>query len=164
MKQDGCNKIKCSKCGTVQCDVCRKTIQDYTHFNDPNRGGKVGQCPLFDESEGRHEEEVSNAEAQTRKKVVEENPGLVRIFSVKSESDKLAKALFLLPLFQLLGIIKKPAYILTRCRTKKHCASQCPRTTSELRKSTSGQGFWVNNLAYDPSQYILQYLRAMLRT
>lgn len=76
VKQDGCNKIKCSKCGTVQCDVCRKTIQDYTHFNDPNRGGKVGQCPLFDESEGRHEEEVSNAEAQTRKKVVEENPGL----------------------------------------------------------------------------------------
>lgn len=81
VKQDGCNKIKCSKCGTVQCDVCRKTIHDYTHFNDTNRGGKVGQCPLFDESEGRHEAEVSNAEAQTRKMVVEENPGLGKSMS-----------------------------------------------------------------------------------
>ncbi|KAI3322115.1 hypothetical protein HD806DRAFT_536582 [Xylariaceae sp. AK1471] len=74
VKQDGCNKIMCTKCRTMQCDVCRKTIKDYSHFNDPKRGGKEGQCPLFDQSEERYEKEVSNAEAETRKKVVEENP------------------------------------------------------------------------------------------
>ncbi|KAJ8123557.1 hypothetical protein O1611_g9559 [Lasiodiplodia mahajangana] len=74
VKQDGCNKIKCTKCGTLHCDVCRKTIQDYSHFNDLKRGGKAGQCPLFDESQRRYETEVSSAEAQMRKKVVEENP------------------------------------------------------------------------------------------
>ncbi|GAP92320.2 putative ring finger protein [Rosellinia necatrix] len=74
VKQDGCNKIRCTKCGTLQCDVCRKTIADYSHFNDTRRGGKNGQCPLFDENEGRYEKEVSNAEAEMRKKVVEENP------------------------------------------------------------------------------------------
>ncbi|KAI1131330.1 hypothetical protein F5Y10DRAFT_74019 [Nemania abortiva] len=79
VKQDGCNKIRCSKCGTLQCDVCRQTIKDYSHFNDLRRGGKSGQCPLFDESEGRYEAEVSGAEAQMRKKVVEENPDVVRI-------------------------------------------------------------------------------------
>ncbi|KAK5624566.1 hypothetical protein RRF57_000282 [Xylaria bambusicola] len=78
VKQDGCNKIRCTKCGTLQCDVCRQTIKDYSHFNDTNRGGKVGQCPLFDVSEDRYKEEVSKAEVETRKRVVEENPEVVR--------------------------------------------------------------------------------------
>ncbi|KAI1821645.1 hypothetical protein F4861DRAFT_446107 [Xylaria intraflava] len=76
VKQDGCNKIKCTKCNTLQCDVCRQTIKDYTHFNDQRRGGKAGRCPLFDQSEERYEKEVSKAEVETRKKVVEENPGM----------------------------------------------------------------------------------------
>ncbi len=79
VKQDGCNKIRCTKCGTLQCDVCRKTIKDYSHFNDLKRGGKAGQCPLFDESEDRYEAEVSIAEAEMRKKVVKENPDVVRV-------------------------------------------------------------------------------------
>ena len=78
MKQDGCNKIRCTKCNTIQCDVCRKTIKDYSHFNDTRRGGKTGQCPLFDESENRYMEEVSKVETEMRKKVVEENPEVVR--------------------------------------------------------------------------------------
>ncbi|KAF2973054.1 hypothetical protein GQX73_g582 [Xylaria multiplex] len=74
VKQDGCNKIRCTKCGTLQCDVCRKTINDYSHFDDTRRGGRTGQCPLFDQSQDRYEQEVSSAEAEIRKKVVEENP------------------------------------------------------------------------------------------
>ncbi|KAI0872935.1 hypothetical protein GGS24DRAFT_491117 [Hypoxylon argillaceum] len=81
VKLDGCNKIRCSKCGTLQCDVCRKTIKDYSHFNDLKRGGKDGQCPLFDESEGRHQAEISSAEAEMRKKVVKENPNVRRCAS-----------------------------------------------------------------------------------
>jgi TRIAD3 protein (E3 ubiquitin-protein ligase RNF216) len=65
----------------MQCDVCRKTIKDYSHFNDPKRGGKQGHCPLFDQSEERYEKEVSNAEAEMRKKVAEENPEVVRALS-----------------------------------------------------------------------------------
>ncbi|KAI1736787.1 hypothetical protein F4680DRAFT_249810 [Xylaria scruposa] len=81
VKYDGCNKIRCTKCGTLQCDVCRQTIKDYTHFNDPNRGGKLGQCPLYDDSQGRYEKEVSNAEAEVRKNIVSENPDLVNVLT-----------------------------------------------------------------------------------
>ncbi|TGJ85412.1 hypothetical protein E0Z10_g3378 [Xylaria hypoxylon] len=74
VKQDGCNKIRCTKCGTLQCDVCRKTIKDYAHFDDLRRGGRTGHCPLFDASQDRYEKEVSSVEAEIRKKVVNENP------------------------------------------------------------------------------------------
>ncbi|TRX96607.1 hypothetical protein FHL15_002509 [Xylaria flabelliformis] len=76
VKIDGCNKVRCTKCGTLQCDVCRQTIKDYTHFDDTKRGGKLGQCPLYDQSQGRYEKEVSKAEAEVRKKIVSENPEL----------------------------------------------------------------------------------------
>ncbi|KAI0193416.1 ring finger protein [Xylaria flabelliformis] len=81
VKIDGCNKVRCTKCGTLQCDVCRQTIKDYTHFNDTKRGGKLGQCPLYDQSEGRYEKEVSKAEAEVRKKIVSENPELVNVLA-----------------------------------------------------------------------------------
>ncbi|KAI1169904.1 hypothetical protein F4777DRAFT_159798 [Nemania sp. FL0916] len=74
VKHDGCNKVRCTKCGALQCDVCRKTIKDYSHFNDTRRGGKSGRCPLFDKSEERHEIEVSKVEKEMKKKVVEANP------------------------------------------------------------------------------------------
>ncbi|KAH9883625.1 hypothetical protein F4778DRAFT_775109 [Xylariomycetidae sp. FL2044] len=79
IKQDGCNKIICTKCHTIQCDVCRKTVKDYSHFNDAGRGGKIGQCPLFDTTEQRHQEEVRQAEEATRKRVAEENPELLSV-------------------------------------------------------------------------------------
>ncbi|KAI0442562.1 hypothetical protein F4803DRAFT_562254 [Xylaria telfairii] len=77
IKIDGCNKVRCTKCMTLQCDVCRKTITSYSHFNDTTRGGKTGQCPLYDESRGRYEKEVSSAETEMLKKIVTENPDLV---------------------------------------------------------------------------------------
>ncbi|KAI1095048.1 hypothetical protein F5B19DRAFT_443173 [Rostrohypoxylon terebratum] len=76
VKLDGCNKVMCTRCRTLQCYVCRKTINSYNHFNDTARGGQKGQCPLFDKTELRHEEEIRQAEETTRKKVVAANPGL----------------------------------------------------------------------------------------
>ncbi|KAI1486651.1 hypothetical protein F5X96DRAFT_681852 [Biscogniauxia mediterranea] len=78
VKQDGCNKVVCTKCRTIMCDVCRQTVKDYSHFDDSRRGGKQGQCPLFDKSEARYDEEVREAEEKARKKVVEDNPQVVR--------------------------------------------------------------------------------------
>lgn len=74
LKSDGCNKIQCTKCGAIQCYVCRQTIKSYDHFNDVARGGKRGQCPLFDNTEARHQEEVQHAEEEARRKVAEANP------------------------------------------------------------------------------------------
>lgn len=62
-------------CRNVQCYVCSKSC-DYTHFDDSSRGGKKGNCPLFDSVEQRHEAEVRAAEEKARKQVEEENPGV----------------------------------------------------------------------------------------
>jgi E3 ubiquitin-protein ligase RNF216 len=58
----------------VQCYVCSASC-DYTHFNDTNRGGKAGNCPLFDQGtvDLRHDQEVRAAEEAARKKVVQED-------------------------------------------------------------------------------------------
>lgn len=69
--------MTCSRagCGNVQCYVCHKSC-DYSHFDDTTRGGKKGNCPLFENAELRHEEEVQAAEEKAREQVVQNNPGL----------------------------------------------------------------------------------------
>ncbi|KAI0848903.1 hypothetical protein F5Y00DRAFT_76729 [Daldinia vernicosa] len=76
LKLNGCNKICCTKCRTLQCYVCRQTITDYRHFDDSSRGGKEGQCPLFDKTEERHQQEVQQAEEQARQKMLEDNTNI----------------------------------------------------------------------------------------
>ncbi|KAI0116912.1 hypothetical protein F4814DRAFT_266602 [Daldinia grandis] len=76
LKLNGCNKICCTKCHTLQCYVCRQTITDYKHFDDSSRGGKNGQCPLFDKTEERHQQEVQQAEEKTRQKMLEDNTNI----------------------------------------------------------------------------------------
>ncbi|KAG5768564.1 hypothetical protein H9Q72_003959 [Fusarium xylarioides] len=77
IKEEGCNKMTCTRkgCGNVQCYVCSKSC-DYNHFNDESRGGKQGNCPLFESAEERHENEVNAAEKAAKQKVLEENPEL----------------------------------------------------------------------------------------
>ncbi|RBQ66832.1 hypothetical protein FVER14953_06240 [Fusarium verticillioides] len=77
IKEEGCNKMTCTRkgCGNVQCYVCSKSC-DYNHFNDESRGGKQGNCPLFESSEERHENEVNAAEKAAKQKLLEENPEL----------------------------------------------------------------------------------------
>jgi E3 ubiquitin-protein ligase RNF216 len=68
--------MTCTKasCMNVQCYVCHKSC-DYSHFNDATRGGKAGNCPLFDNGsvEIRHEQEVKAAEEAARKQAVQED-------------------------------------------------------------------------------------------
>ncbi|KAL2760099.1 hypothetical protein ACRALDRAFT_1079042 [Sodiomyces alcalophilus JCM 7366] len=75
VKTGGCNKMTCPQkgCGNVQCYVCSESCT-YDHFNDEDRGGKEGNCPLFDSQEARHDQEVRRAEERARRKVLAENP------------------------------------------------------------------------------------------
>ncbi|KAK6540391.1 hypothetical protein TWF694_009190 [Orbilia ellipsospora] len=74
VKESGCNKIICTRCSSMNCYLCSKVIKDYKHFNDPNRGGKVGNCLLFDNTEERHHNEVQAAEQAAIAKIRAENP------------------------------------------------------------------------------------------
>ncbi|KFX99740.1 hypothetical protein O988_03675 [Pseudogymnoascus sp. VKM F-3808] len=72
IKEDGCNKMNCP-CGNIQCYVCSKSCQ-YNHFDDERRGGKAGNCPLFDDVNKRHEEETKRAEEEVVEKLRREHP------------------------------------------------------------------------------------------
>ncbi|CAL3962936.1 unnamed protein product [Diplocarpon coronariae] len=75
VKEEGCNKMTCTSngCRNIQCYVCHKSC-DYSHFNDQNRGGKVGNCPLFESAEKRHDEEVTRAEKEILDQVLAAHP------------------------------------------------------------------------------------------
>ncbi|KAJ5042456.1 uncharacterized protein L3040_005004 [Drepanopeziza brunnea f. sp. 'multigermtubi'] len=75
VKEEGCNKMSCTRngCRNIQCYVCSKSC-DYNHFNDPSRGGKLGNCPLFESAEKRHNEEVQKAEKDTLAKILADHP------------------------------------------------------------------------------------------
>ncbi|KAL7419892.1 hypothetical protein Q5752_005808 [Cryptotrichosporon argae] len=50
-KEDGCNKMTCTACGTLSCYSCQKPIKSYDHFSQlPGRAdiSKPGACPLWD--------------------------------------------------------------------------------------------------------------------
>lgn len=76
IKESGCNKMTCTKCQAITCYVCNKIITGYEHFNDPNRGGKSGNCPLFDNHEARHEEEARAAARAVKEQIRTENPDI----------------------------------------------------------------------------------------
>ncbi|QSZ34586.1 hypothetical protein DSL72_006180 [Monilinia vaccinii-corymbosi] len=75
VKEEGCNKMTCTRngCLNVQCYVCSKSC-GYDHFNDARRGGRQGNCPLFESVEERHNNEVKRAEKEALDKVRAEHP------------------------------------------------------------------------------------------
>jgi TRIAD3 protein (E3 ubiquitin-protein ligase RNF216) len=75
IKEEGCNKMTCTRsgCYNIQCYVCSKSCS-YDHFNDRSRGGKPGNCPLFENVEERHQQEVSKAEKEALALVRQEHP------------------------------------------------------------------------------------------
>lgn len=76
IKEDGCNKMNCP-CGNIQCYVCSQSCQ-YNHFDDERRGGKTGNCPLFDDVNKRHEDETKRAEETIVEKLQKEHPEITR--------------------------------------------------------------------------------------
>ena len=74
VKEYGCNKMICTKCGCLICYVCKQDISSgreggYEHFN------RVGsKCKLYDnEGPDRHQEEADEAEREAIKRVRTEN-------------------------------------------------------------------------------------------
>ena len=85
LKEDGCNKVICTKCYAVLCDYCGKDItkQMYNHFDGQGRAPpgvntdeKTGKCPLYDESHKRKDLQVDKAEKEAMAKVRAEHPDL----------------------------------------------------------------------------------------
>ncbi|EFX06015.1 ring finger protein [Grosmannia clavigera kw1407] len=92
IKELGCNKMSCSRpgCSNVQCYVCHKSC-DYAHFDDTTRGGKKGNCPLFESAEQRHADEVQAAEEAARKEVASKNPDIdVNLLKIRLSDRVLA--------------------------------------------------------------------------
>ncbi|EEP75531.1 predicted protein [Uncinocarpus reesii 1704] len=75
IKEDGCNKLYCSKCGIVMCYICKTdiTVAGYNHF--ATRGGA---CPLHDNDQidRRHYREAVKAQAAATAEVLKANPTL----------------------------------------------------------------------------------------
>ncbi|KAH9870410.1 hypothetical protein IAQ61_005885 [Plenodomus lingam] len=80
VKEMGCNKMTCSHCRNVQCYVCSKNVTGYDHFGEFEHG----KCPLHENIEDRHEEEVKKAADEAMTKLRAENPDL-------SEADLMIK-------------------------------------------------------------------------
>ncbi|KAK3502517.1 hypothetical protein B0T13DRAFT_394231 [Neurospora crassa] len=77
IKESGCNKMTCPRCRAMQCYVCRQPC-DYNHFDDLNRGGRKGNCPLFEQQslDDIHDKEAREAEERERKKLLEADPSM----------------------------------------------------------------------------------------
>ncbi|WWD08748.1 hypothetical protein V865_006861 [Kwoniella europaea PYCC6329] len=65
IKDSGCNKISCGKCGTLSCYVCQKVITGYEHFDQvPRASGQPRQpnkCILWDQNERQHDDQAIRA-------------------------------------------------------------------------------------------------------
>ncbi|KAF2723917.1 hypothetical protein K431DRAFT_282611 [Polychaeton citri CBS 116435] len=79
IKDYGCNKMICPTCKNMQCYVCSQTITTYEHFTDkklPRKNKSTTKCPLYDNAEERHNQEVEAAEAKAREEALADNPDI----------------------------------------------------------------------------------------
>ncbi|EMD61715.1 hypothetical protein COCSADRAFT_39416 [Bipolaris sorokiniana ND90Pr] len=88
IKEQGCNKMTCTHCRNLQCYVCSQNVTDYRHFGD----GQAGRCPLHENVEERHEQEVKRAADEAMAKVQAENPGFSDADLMVKVSDQVKQA------------------------------------------------------------------------
>jgi TRIAD3 protein (E3 ubiquitin-protein ligase RNF216) len=68
--------------------VCSKNVTNYEHFGDLRTTGNANRCPLHDNVEVRHEEEVKKAAADALAKVRAENPHISEAELMIQVSDR----------------------------------------------------------------------------
>jgi TRIAD3 protein (E3 ubiquitin-protein ligase RNF216) len=69
MKEDGCNKMECPRCGTWICYFCRQVIPKdigYAHFWRQPAPCPPGRCPLWVSNEALHALEAEDARAEAK--------------------------------------------------------------------------------------------------
>lgn len=70
-KDDGCNRVKCPKCGYQHCYACGKEVQHYAdHF------GKNKTCILFEVTADRLKKEAAAAQKRTVREILLQQPKL----------------------------------------------------------------------------------------
>jgi TRIAD3 protein (E3 ubiquitin-protein ligase RNF216) len=72
--------------------VCSKNVTNYEHFGDLRTTGNTNRCPLHDNVEARHEEEVRKAAADALAKVRAENPHISEAELMIQVSDRVKQA------------------------------------------------------------------------
>ncbi|CAN9222394.1 unnamed protein product [Alternaria alternata] len=72
----------------VQCYVCSKNVTDYNHFGD----AVGGKCPLHENIEDRHEQEIKRAADEAMAKVRADNPDLSDADLMVQVSDRVKQA------------------------------------------------------------------------
>jgi TRIAD3 protein (E3 ubiquitin-protein ligase RNF216) len=74
VKEEGCNSIRCTKCGNNQCYSCGKDIKghDGWHFGSASDG----KCVLYDNSISLDEVNLKKAEKEAIQQVLREHPEL----------------------------------------------------------------------------------------
>ncbi|KAL1626786.1 hypothetical protein SLS56_006688 [Neofusicoccum ribis] len=87
IKESGCNKMTCGSCGNTQCYVCSTNVTGYDHFHE-----SAGKCPLYDNSDKRHQEEVKKAEAEAIAKIKEQHPDISEEELKVKVSDRVQQA------------------------------------------------------------------------
>ncbi|KNG51460.1 ring finger domain-containing protein [Stemphylium lycopersici] len=87
IKELGCNKMTCTHCRNAQCYVCSTNVTDYNHFGEAR-----GKCPLHENIEDRHEQEVKRAADEAMAKVRAENPSLTDADLMIKVSDRVKQA------------------------------------------------------------------------
>lgn len=75
--------------------MCSKNVRDYQHFGEGQRlveGRRTDKCPLHENVEDRHEQEVKKAADEAMAKVRAENPGLSDADLMVKVSDRVKQA------------------------------------------------------------------------
>ena len=74
LKEEGCNKMTCPKCGSKMCYLCKEPVSDYTHFY--GQGGEPSatrKCPLWTDTRQLHAQEVASAAAKAKEELEKSN-------------------------------------------------------------------------------------------
>ena len=58
-QDEGCNRMICPKCKTMQCYVCKKTIAGYDHFHRAGTRDNNRTCPLYSDIKKLYAAEVN---------------------------------------------------------------------------------------------------------